>query len=562
MLKLLSNSLATIFVSATAYAAIPVALTFLSADGIAGFPLLLAAAMALAGIVAMPVVLREGRGAAILADRPLLVASVTQAACFVLSLYFFTLAARDGNDVMAVLLMECWPIVAAMMIGPFLARQFASLSPREGLWALVALAGVMVLITDRENMLSGRFFHRNDPASIAYALLSMFLMAASVVLKARASEILRKDHGIGPLPGFVVLQVCFAPLVPFAWALSAFGEAALLPALAGVDYLVVLAVFLLNLVSGVFFTYGTLHLQRASDTFVWFFAPAISVLMLASVRTVVPTFNELIGIALIVSSNLLMTFRADHGLSYRASLLALLASGTICAYLPGSGFNQYFDCLSVLSIFFVVLLSFMIGRFAERNGEELHLLAGLFSHVAAAKARQPALARELLRRLGQLQTARSRVVLRRRYWQSIRLLQKLKNKEMRANIKCDLDLYITSRHRGVAFGQIFALGGCVYATLLIGLFARGEGWPYDLFITVYAPSMVFAFFTLLDLQLGRVGMHFRPADFIARDVHVSRVLLGRVRPDHVAWSCMLLAFVVLVFTLIFVGYADRFPAAT
>ena len=86
-----------------------------------------------------------------------------------------------------------------------------------------------------------------------------------------------------------------------------------------------------------------------------FFSPVIAFGLFAPVGDTGLEARELIGLAFIVSANLVSAIRTDTTFPFRALIASLLVVGGVCALVPlpeGWRMTVYYDALAVLSLFY------------------------------------------------------------------------------------------------------------------------------------------------------------------------------------------------------------------
>ncbi|MCI2393702.1 hypothetical protein [Aliiroseovarius sediminis] len=534
-----ASTIQLILLSAAAYAAIPVALSEMDPQLVSSFPVVL---IVLKVAIALPVGLSEwGRSRFLrsLRDRQIITLASIQAFFFVASLLFFTLSLRSLDTPVAIVIAEIWPIFSAFAMGLLLSDQLSRLVGSDYLWGGIAALGVM-LVLDLPSKMDG--VAASTWIGAALALASAVSMGLSVAFKARAVKLMKERHQIGPVLSFFLLQFFFLPALPlFAlyFALFPGAEPAIdLPlSTLWVALPWVAVIVLLNFSSSVLYSYATLKLKRASDGFVWFFTPAFSLLLFSLWTGEALKGHELIGLTFILSSNLLLTIAADTSRAFKSLVLTLLATGSWCYFFePYFVQNDYyFDALSILSIFFVVILVEGLGQVTRHTDEEERLLIGL-NHALADKSAHLSDAFQYL--CGR----QNPVCFKRRYL----VLRRALIADGYRDIALELDRLAHARNRAIRLGKHVSLAACLVATASIGLLARPETWLTEMFITVYLPSMVFSFFILIEGQLDIDNSLFRRLTTPGR-AHVIRIMSLRSPRDSVIWSLVLSAFIIVIY---------------
>lgn len=305
-------------------------------------------------------------------------------------------------------------------------------------------------------------------------------------------------------------------------------------------------------VSAIFFSYASLKIRHSSDTLSWFFVPAFTAVFVAIFENRNLTQYEYAALAFIISSNILVVFRADGRVAYLGSIIALLCTGLFCSLVNGQDLPYYFDALGVLAIFFVVILAFLLEKISTRADRE----SDLFQNLWVAASRQwhefPDELIKFQNKLLQFQETKKLILMRRKYRQLLNYVS-----EDEVEIVQTLNSLMLSRLRGARFADIFALTGVVFASVVIGLFGRGNDWGYDIFVTLYIPSMVFAMLSLMDLQLDRNRQNFRmpKSNDLLRGKLLVRIRSSYMKSGDVIWSVILICFVVGVFTASYLSYS-------
>lgn len=525
--------------AAAAYAAIPVALSEMDSRVVSSFPVVL---IVLKVAIALPVALSawgRSRFWASLRDREILLFASAQSFFFVLSLLLFTLSLASLDTPVAIVIAETWPIPSAIAMGYLLRDQLSRLEGGDYLWGGIAFLGVMLVLDIPAKMGN---VEASTGIGALMAIASAVTMGLSVALKARAVKIMNERYNIGPVLSYFLLQFFFLPALPlFALYFVLFpggGQGFDLPITALWVALPWVAVIVaLNFTSSVLYSFATLKLKRASDGFVWFFTPAFSLLLFALWTGTALKGHELIGLTFILSSNLLLTIAADTSRAFKSLVLTILGAGSWCYFTePYFTDNEfYFDAISILSIFFVVILVEGLSHVARQSDEEEHLMIEL-NHALKDKGDQYSTAFQ------QLSLRQHPIFFKRRY----NVLRRTLLADGHRDIAQKLDLLAHVRNRSMRLGTHVSLAACVMATSAIGLLARPETWLAEMFITVYLPSMMFSFFILIEGQLDSEFSLFRRLTTRGHE-HVIRIISHRSPRDSVIWSLILSAFIILTY---------------
>lgn len=526
-----ASTIELILLSAAAYAAIPVVLSELDPLLVTSFPLVM---ILLKLMIALPVLLwRIGRHKVLssIRDRSVLLFSSLQAFFFVLSLVLFSLSLTNLGTPVAIVIAETWPIPSAIAMSFLLRDQLSRLTISEFIWGAIAFVGVM-LVLDMPNTLGQ--MTTGTWVGTLWALASAIAMGLSTAFKARAVKLLKDRHKVGPIFSYFLLQFFFLPALPI-FALFFIGFTGSDPSITVASSTLVSALPLvalivaLNFTSSVLYSFATLKLERASDGFVWFFTPAFSLLLFTLWTDEPLAGHELIGLTFILSSNLLLTIAADTTRAFKALVLSVLGAGSWCYFVdPIFTENEhYFDAISILSIFFVVILAEGLGQIQRQTDSEDQLLIRLNHDLAEAPV-------GMERQFECLLEARDPISFKRRYHI---LRRELIANDMR-HVALQLDQLAYSRNRTLRLGKHVSLAACLFASAAIGLAARPQTWLAEVFITVYLPSMVFSFFVLIEGQLDTEQPLFRRLSK-SNHTYVVRIMSLKSPRDSIIWSLIL-----------------------
>ncbi len=538
-----------VFLSAMFYAAIPVIVSLGSPALKNTLPTLLPL---LSGLLSLPVFLSAPLRRAvmqIMRSTRLLVFFLGNGITLVASLLFLALAIELSNAPTAILIVESWPLFTALILAPLLAGQVRKLNAGEAFWGAVAVLGVGLALKPEGAMTD---LVRDNWLGVVMALISAMMMGAAVGFKAWCTRYLKHEHGINPLGGYFVMQLYYLPVTLLALPLLLMNlpderPVSLAAIVTGWDAGLIALVVAVNIASGVLFSYATLRMRNASDTYLWFFAPAIAFGLYALFGPTNLRAEELLGLSFVVSANLISAIRKDTSLSFRALIVALLAIGTWCFLAPvNSGFAYYFEALGVLSIFFVILLSFALD-WLQRQRETLQ------QHMIELRAMIAALPQPLRTQgedyLTRMDHAEHPSLYRRAYHLMARMLAQHGAEDTAAK----LGSAVAIRRHDLRIGYFVALGAILMASLVIGLGARSDGWVHDFFATIYLSAMVFVFCFLIESMAARNAPVYRRKPTLAGVPEID-LPPGRRLDVSSFWTLVLSLFLVTVFAILFIFY--------
>lgn len=474
--------------------------------------------------------------------------SVLQALFFTLSIVFLALATSEGSVPIAVAISETWPIFTALFVAPLLKNRIKGLNGTELFWGLMAFIGVAVVVSDPRQLFD---VSELDVITTAMAALSAVCMGISTAIKARCVQEITEQFGIGQIKVYFLLQLFFAPLI-LVWLPISFlleftngnSQANMWIEFLGANFGIVFLVFIANLASSVFYSEATIRMKRASDTFIWFFAPVFSFVLYALYTGVAIASNEIIGLMIILSSNIIISLSADSTISFRAMIASILTVGTVCFYGDPITIDndRYFDAMSVLSIFYVIILSVCINRSVSQKRDEALLLVNLCNLIRGKADYEQELFTKLI-------NSSHSVFFKRNY----RLLRREVDRSGDNICSEKLDQYALLKGKTIGFGYYIVLAAAIMASVFIGIFARNDDIISNVFILIYIPSMIFSFFSLLDFADSKQKF-VRTVVTTGQRVYFSRILAGRSELENIFWSSLLSFLVIAAF--IFVFYRD------
>ena len=531
--------------SALSYATIPVLLSQLDEESLFGLPSML---IAIKVAFSLPLLLRPQIFyifKSILRNSKLSFLSVLQALFFTLSIVFLAFATSKGSVPVAVAISETWPIFAALFVAPLLGERIKGLNRIELFWGLMAFVGVAVVVSDPKQMFDVSNLNIVTASLAALAALSMGI---STAIKARCVQEITDEFKIGQIKVYFILQLFFAPLILVWLPISYFidptnnqASADIWLTVLSANFGIVFLVFLANLASSVFYSEATLKMKRASDTFIWFFAPVFSFILYALYTGTAIKSHEIIGLMIILSSNIIISLSADSTISFRAMIASILIVGTVCFYVDPITIDndRYFDAMSVLSIFYVIILSVCINRSVDKKNEEARLLLSLSSFMKHKSEKIQALFSNLMQ-------SNNPLLIKRSY----RLLRREIDKEEDDECAEKLDQYALLKGETIGFGYYIVLAAAILASIFIGIFARNDDIISNVFILIYLPSMIFPFFSLLDFSRSEPNF-VRIVKTSGRTNYYSRILAGRSELENIFWSSILSFLIIAGYIFVF-----------
>ena len=228
-----------------------------------------------------------------------------------------------------------------------------------------------------------------------------------------------------------------------------------------------------------------------------------------------------IGAAATVAVNLLINFRAERLVAFKALVISLWACGTL-VYLRDTEKwvwkaedAGYFEVLFLSATVFALILSFRMVRLASRTQDEDNRAFRMFRSVEEL-ALKGVLSREVcdwVLTIDEKQGQELEDAYRSARHAVVKALEVAEgsDRESLRDLEKELDTLTHSRQQGINFGEICAL--FIFASLVVGtaLLTRPSnlsnltGFVVEMFTMLFPAVIVFLAFNVLDLQSERIS---------------------------------------------------------
>ena len=234
----------------------------------------------------------------------------------------------------------------------------------------------------------------------------------------------------------------------------------------------------------------------------------------------------IIGVLIIVVSNLLINSEAEIRRGFRGLILTLGVCGTFVYFredlfaLIGLvqwhwGAGQYFAVVGMSATVFTLLLAFRVGRIINRTDADENRLFVAFrklDYLATHRVINPDIRHCVLIIDAPADNEELRTAyLKARGYFAYANYSDPTNREMLVEAEADLDALVRSRQSALVLGELFSLVIFGGITIFLVLFSRPqetEGWPrfmIDIFAMLIAPVIVFLMVNIWDLHRERNG---------------------------------------------------------
>jgi drug/metabolite transporter (DMT)-like permease len=466
---------------------------------------------------------------AVMSPRLFLISAFSNAS-FLGFIFFTTLSIRNGSPFFNLIIIEAWPIFTAILFPLFAIGRTEKLGMFEYLLAALAIFGVSLVSKESvQNVLS-----RNVSAeSLIYPFVAMLLMGLSSTLKARYVQEAKQRFGLNPFQSFFSMYTQFLP-----FTLVFLPHAITIEGLSTDSISLALAIAVVNIFSAITFSFGTLRIKRSTDLFIWFFTPIFSIFYFSLIESRLPSSLQLAGVAVIITCNLLASLDTKQRIAYRAGVIALSVTGSICIIVPSSEMKNYYDAITVLGIFSTIILAFLLERTSQRAYLEVELFSKIYLNLLRnGRAGDTILLEKAFASRSELQFKK---IIRRIPFNSSTL-----------DTVHDVGMLAGSRRVGIKISNLFSLSVCIVAIGVLCTTSRPEGWQHDLVALAFVPSIFYGLFYIIDLDRQRYQI---PYELYSCDNTLRATIPNRLSQatfQQNVWSTILILFLLLTFTLSF-----------
>lgn len=290
--------------------------------------------------------------------------------------YALYTALKSTEKVVAIITYETWPVLLILLGPVFFGGRFKKLSLTQ--WMLTALAFVGVILATIEkpaDILSGQALSGFAHPGIIFAFAAAMLQALNTAIFAKAAD---RFHGMPVFPAAVAAETLGRlASVPTLLLVIATTEIELnLSGLRASDWLVITSIGTLVFALGsALYTKALADTKSASITVLWYFVPVLSVFFLAVFGFDELTLLAVVGVGLVVISNLfLSTGSALPNSTIGAIIILFLAFYATFLGTPIE-IPHIFTIIEITSLFFAILVTFLMDRLREisKTREQLQI---------------------------------------------------------------------------------------------------------------------------------------------------------------------------------------------
>ncbi len=477
--------------------------------------------------------------------------NVLNSVSIVLSLYLMMKALASSDKISVVLILETWPILVVLGLPFVRLAPMKKISMRNFVFATISFFGVAIIVTDSKSFADLTQVGFGFDRDFLIALASMVAMCIATLAKSRFVERCDCESDLSFFDVQLVLHAFKLPILVVVLLVMGLDVTDLLferTQIAGIFFVGVLLFF-----SSILFSIGYLMSNQASDALVWFFSPVLTIFFLTVFHIDEISTSEVLGAILVISSNLFLNFPAEKGHAFSGGVFAFLVFGTLCFFIPGDGGRNLFAIISSLSIFYVVIVAFLLERAAQRNDEEGRLILQLWEELFSLilrKSKSKFKAESLRTDFTKLVTADSVNQLQKAYWQLLDFID-APTKKRPVQARLLINQLVLSRNRGVGFAELFALASIAVLTVSATLHYRPPTFFGAIFATVVSFSITFIFLSLMELLSVR---HQKIVRFKGHGKHCNLIVVVKAHgeePEYIRWSVFLILLITCAFIFLF-----------
>ena len=430
-----------------------------------------------------------------------------------------------------------WPIIFILVMA-FLYRNISDRYTHNGAWLflmiMLCFIGFAFVVWPEKVVAPGATFYVGIAVAAVAALVAGSHNAVTLRWADKLGDVIHQTNSFGESHN--VLDVFSAVFVLLITQLICAVASIVIAMMAGenINYtLLMLSIaggFMSGGIADVLFRTSNIITTNLGVNAVIYAMPIFALLWLAifsaSPVNVARADYFVIGVLIIVVSNLLINSEAEIRRGFRGLILTLGVCGTFVYFredifaLIGLeqwhwGAGQYFAVVGMSATVFTLLLAFRVGRIINRTDAEENRLFVAFrklDYLASAGAIDADIRRCVLiidapANHDELRTA---YLAARSYFRSADYSDGT-NREMLVQAEADLDALVRSRQSALVLGELFSLVIFGGITIFLVLFSRPqetEGWPrfmVDIFAMLIAPVIVFLMVNIWDLHRERSG---------------------------------------------------------
>ena len=450
----------------------------------------------------------------------------------------------------ATVMYEIWPIIAMYITPLLIAKGWDKISTKDLAFSFLAFLGAAFLIYPEASGGAASFF--TDLERLRYAFLPLLggvFMAISSVMKLRVSHLLRnEEHPVASLllvqvfvsVGVILVSIPFMAFWPDKQSVYTFDNIAA----------VLFIGLFISTLGTVTYTLAVLRSAKSNIVVLWYLMPIFSViwLWLAGQSQITPYI--VLGSVFIITSNLVITVRADRSLSYTAAVLMMLVCGVYAYFVEGLALDDYYQAISVPIVFYTILVAFMMDRLIRSDKLEEARAIEVINYIDGCANELRESAGFYIDHVVAIVSTNNAATVNRHY----RIVRNADEPAL-AGIYNQFDELTTSKLQGTSFAEMFIL--LLVGTLIVvtSMVFRPADIVGDSFSVVLSLTVMFIFFTVFDLQNQRRKFYLERESNGHRSI--SSKVIGNMAGEQ-AISAVLIVMIMAAFLCLLAF--KRYPA--
>ena len=460
---------------------------------------------------------------------------------------FFSWSSQFVDISITLIVFELWPIIVIFLTARLLKeRRYERLTPRMLALLTLCFAG-LVFLTLSQTVSTNHDGNGTSALAlgigITLALISAILVSLTVYSLRWGVDLANEVSNYHKIPKAslemfgAVFGVAASSVVAFP--VSAFigfstGEKL---AIEGFGVSIVAGLFV-GVMATICWRKANLITHNLGINAIAYMTPIISLVGLSMISKVnVPHPDLLVmGVAAIVTANLLISFEAEVGFGFNSLIIALWVCGVLVYLRPIENTlfflenwiwtdTSYFETLTLAATIFTLILSFRVARLVSRTSDEENMTFMLFQKLDLL-SRRGVLDRKALQYLMVIDVSEQKPKnIKDAYDKIMNYISSGAAKDdasdgerqQLSEAAAELNSLVHSKKQGLVIGELFALYIFAGISVFISLFSRPNvsGWTAfltEMFTMLFSSVLIFLLFNVHDLQRARVAAILRKTE--------------------------------------------------
>lgn len=455
---------------------------------------------------------------------------------------------RWVNNTSSTMIYELWPIFTIYILPVILKRKYHRVSIWEITFSMLAFFGVYLLILGKSittQQLDMSFFAlRFDHHSLlgyTLALLGSFSLAINSSYAVKASAILESKYS----------KTASAIIVQFFLRLFSFTIGLLIIPFytESISFINLPSFVLIASITGVFihcigsilYTLANTHSPSSNINALWYVTPIAAVFWLWIYDLTIITDLVAIGTMFIICANLLTTVKGENNISYISVILWTLFVGTYCYIVGGVKFTDYYNAVSVSSIFYVIVAAFILDRTKTRTETEENIILKIVEKLNNTDSYK----KEIFIKIQNILLVTSKDKL---FFIYKKLFSENTDDIKELDISFLINQLMISKSKIISFGEKFVLFITGTLTLFTSVYYRNSDFFSDIFSIILSTAVVFTYFNVIDTDMER------RKTFIYYEngyIHLSETRFSEKKEDRNMAVILLFSVVIIICYLLY-----------